>query len=115
MSEDTGHLRPPQAWLGCDQDTYQRLKIFYERAYLYAKTAHDFLAVLVKLPRQQQMIIWNGREYQSASGQHSYSPIPAYWFGPYSAKRVHFVLHTFKHVLERFEQGFRFGQEGTQT
>lgn len=110
MSGDTGRLRPPQTWLGCDKETYQRLRIAYERAYLYAKAAHHFLARLVKLPQQQQVVIWNGREHQRSSARHSYSPIPVYWFGPYSEKRVRFVLHTYKKVLHRFEQGYRFEQ-----
>jgi hypothetical protein len=63
------------------------------------------------MPRQQQEAIWNGQERQKSSERHSDSPLPAYWFGPYSEERVRFVLHVFRHVLQRFEQGYRFGQE----
>lgn len=110
MSGNRGRLRPPQAWVGCDEETGRRLNMLYEKAYLYARAAHRFLVELVKLPQQKQMVIWNGPERQTSSAQHSYSPLPAYWFGPYSEERVHFVLHTFRQVLERFEQGYRLGQ-----
>jgi hypothetical protein len=105
-------LRTPQAWSGCDQATRQKLQNFYQQAYLYTKAAKQFLYRLKDLPPEQRKAVWNGQGHQCNSARRCrYFPVPAYWFGPYSEKRMRFILLVFTQVLQRFELGYRFGRQ----
>lgn len=106
------HLQTPQVWDNCNQETRQKLQNFYKQAYLYAKAAQLFLSQLLNLSLEQRIAIWNGREQHcNSTSWCRYSPVPAYWFGSYSQRRIHFILRTFTRVLQRFELGYRFEEK----
>ncbi len=106
------NLREPRTWSQCNQATRKKLNVFYEQAYLYAKTAQWYLAYVMGLSVELRIAIWNGlgKRCKSENWCH-YSPVLAYWFGPYSEQRMRFILRTFSRVLQRFEHGYRVGQE----
>ncbi|MBF2001812.1 MAG: hypothetical protein IGS38_13940 [Synechococcales cyanobacterium M58_A2018_015] len=105
-------MQTPQAWFNCSEANRQKLNDFYEQAYWYTKVTQRFLSELVKLPVDQRIALWNGQGHDCISGNWcQYSPVPAYWFGSYSKKRIRLVLRTFTHVLQRFERGYQFEEE----